>query len=187
MVREVESASGRVVGIKDAASDAGLVSGTSPGDRSGETATTLILVGLILQAIEVFVLLVIGLFLLIVPLLGLIFLVLAFFGIIWLILVYVYSYERAKEGYCSGAKTPTLVFGILSLLSVGFISGILYIIAYAKLGDAEAEGRRPVPAWGAPPIWGAPPMPPGGKFCPACGRPNALGAAFCVGCGGRLP
>ena len=148
--------------------------------QSGETASTLILIGLILQAIEVVVLFGIGLFLLIVPFFGGIVLGLAVIGIIWLILVYLFSYERTASGDYAGARTATLVFGILSLLTIGLISGILYIVAYAKLGDAEADLSQAVPGWGMTPL------PSGTKFCPTCGRPNAPSNGFCPWCGARL-
>jgi len=158
-------------------------------NRSGETACTLILIGLILQGIEVVILLAVGLVFLIVPFLGAVVLGIAVIGIIWLVLVYSFSYQRAVEGDYSGARTPTLVFGILSLLSFGLISGILYIIAYVKLGDAEPRWSPPAPAWGAPPApaWGTAPIPSGTKFCPACGRQSPLSSRFCPGCGGPLP
>ncbi len=166
-------------------------------NRSGETACTLILIGLILQGIEVVILLLIGLVFLIVPFLGAVVLGIAVIGIIWLVLVYSFSYQRAVEGDYGDARTPTLVFGILSLLTFGLISGILYIIAYVKLGDAEPTwsqpaqgwGAPPAPAWGAPPApaWGTAPIPSGSKFCPACGRQSPMSSRFCPGCGGPLP
>jgi len=160
------------------------VQGSIPRNRSGETASTLILIGLILQAVEVLILFGIGALFLIVPFIGVIVLGLGVIALIWVVLVYMFSYERTKEGDYEGARTPTLVFGILSLLTVNLISGILYIIAYVKLGDALSNGVQARPAWGMPPT----PLPPGPgtKFCPACGRPNAPASGFCSGCGARL-
>ena len=110
-----------------------------PHTRSGETASTLILIGLILQGIEVAIFLGIGLLLFVVPIVGVFVLAIGAIGVLWLVLVYGFSYGPTQMGDYSGARTPTLVFGILSLLTLGLISGILYIIAYAKLGDAERE------------------------------------------------
>jgi hypothetical protein len=156
------------------------VYGSAATNQSGETAKTLILIGLILQIIEVVVLLAIGTIFLIVPLLGGIVLVLGGLGIVWLLLVYLYSYVPTGAGDYRSAQTPTLVFAILSLITIGLISGILYIIAYVKLGDALTDAQR----LGAP--GGAPFGFPGTKFCPRCGRPNAPTAGFCAGCGSPL-
>jgi len=171
--------------------------GPRPRTQSGGTASTLILIGFILQVIEVAIFLLIGLVFLIVPILGLIVFALALIGVVWLILVWVYSYKPTIEGNYEDARTPTLVFGILSLLTLGLISGILYIIAFAKLGDAEREATQVMPGWGAPPpftpSYGVPPPPafapppnPGMKFCSYCGRPNAFNATFCQSCGARI-
>ncbi len=174
--------------------------------HSADTAETLILIGLIFQVITVVLLLAVGLLFLIVPFQGGIVIFLAFFGFIWVILVYIFSYARTREGEFDGARTPTLVFGILSLLSVGILSGVLYIIAYVKLGDAidEAEASRtafptaPVygnpfappirpPYMAAPPLATAPPTAPpagaGSRFCWSCGQPTSFPARFCRNCG----
>ena len=118
--------------------------------RSADTAEALILIGLIFQGITLLVLLGVGLYFLIIPILGGLVLFLAFLALIWLILVYVFSYQRTVNGDYEGARTPTLVFGILALITGGFISGILYIVAAVKLGDAadekEARMARPAPS-----------------------------------------
>jgi hypothetical protein len=180
--------------------------------RSAETAGTLILVGLIFQGITVLVLLGVGLVFLIVPLVGGIVLFLAFLALIWLILVYVLSYARTRDGDYERARTPTLVFGILALISGGVVSGILYIVAYVKLGDAadEEEARKvrpysaPVPptyspatsfssfpatAAPLPPATSSPsssPVSSGSNFCPGCGRPASPQSRFCRNCGFRI-
>ncbi|MGD0588914.1 MAG: hypothetical protein ABSA63_09020 [Thermoplasmata archaeon] len=178
--------------------------------HSADTAETLILIGLIFQVITVVLLLSVGLIFLVVPFLGGIVIFFAFLGFIWVILVYVFSYARTREGDYDGARTPTLVFGILSLLSVGILSGVLYIIAYVKLGDAideEEAARNALPTatvYGnpfAPPVrpqyTAAPPLQPplassppsvsptgsGSKFCWSCGQPTAFPARFCRNCG----
>jgi hypothetical protein len=140
----------------------------------------LILIGLVLQFVEVIIFLGIGVFLLTIPIFGAIVLGLAVIGVLWIALVYLLSYKPASDGNYVGARTPTLVFGILSLLTAGIISGILYIVAYAKLGDAERDSSKLRP-WG-----GGPPPSPGSRFCPACGRPSPPLGRFCEGCGSRL-
>lgn len=148
---------------------------------TGRSARILILIGLILQAIEVGVLVFLGLFLFLVPFLGTIVLSFALIGIAWLVLVYLFSYQRVKEGDYTGAKTATLVFAILSILTISLISGILYVVAYGELGTAEREQTGPSLPW-QPPA----PLMTGGKVCPICCRGNALSASFCQGCGFRL-
>jgi hypothetical protein len=163
---------------------------------SGETASTLILIGLIFQAIAVVALLGVGALLSFVPFLGLIVLFIAGIGVVWLFVVYLFSYKPTKAGEYSSARTATLVFGILSILTAALIPGVLYIIAYVKLGDAEREAAQIPPAWGAPPSapsFGVPPPPPparrldsGTKFCSNCGQPNSTSATFCQSCGARI-
>ena len=165
--------------------------------RAAGTAKILILIGLILQAIEVAVFVLIALILVVVPFVGVfLFLPLAAVGILWIILVYFFSYERVDRGDYAGAQTPTLVFGILSLITFNLISGILYIVAYVEIGSAEREvatARGGYP--GVPPTWGAPPpssFSPGAagappKYCPSCGRPNPAVSRFCQGCGAAFP
>lgn len=157
------------------------------GSSSGDTAGTLVLVGLVLQIVEVVVLFALGLVFLIVPILGGLALALAVVGIVWVLLVYALSYQRIRVGDYRGAETPTLVFAILALLTGSLVSGILYIVAYAKLGDAQRETR------GAQLPWGAPAAPyasyaarPGERPCSLCGQLAPSGAAFCAGCGSRL-
>ncbi len=81
-------------------------------------------------------------------------------ALVFLYLAYEYSYLRIQRGEYIGAQTPTLVIGIVSLF-FGLIPGILYLIAYAKLGDALREQMMP-PTWYpyAPPAVPLPPPPP---------------------------
>lgn len=162
--------------------------------RAAGTAKVLILIGLALQVIEVAVLVALGLVLLIAPLLTLLFLPLAAIGVLWVVLVYLFSYRRVAEGDYAGASTPTLVFAILSLLTVNLVSGVLYIVAYVEISRAQDElraraypapGYPPAPAWGPPPM--ASPAPgPGVVYCRYCGRANAPTMRFCGGCGAPL-
>jgi len=159
--------------------------GSSP---SGDTARTLILVGLIIDVIGVVALFGIGFFLLIVPpLAGLLF-GLAVIGLLWIFLVYLFSYQRVREGDYEGARTPTLVFAILSLITIALIPGILFLIAYVKLGDAIREEPNVAAAWGTAPAAPVPSSPSaaGGKFCAHCGRANPATGLYCQGCGAPL-
>lgn len=159
-------------------------------NRSGDTARTLILIGLILDVIGEAILLLVGVFFLIVPLLGAIVLGIALIGFVWVALVYVFSYERVRNGDYEGARTPTLVFAILSLITLALIPGILFLIGYVKLGDALREATPAAPAWGSPappsvPIPAAP-LAGGMRYCAHCGRANPGGTAYCTGCGAPL-
>jgi hypothetical protein len=185
--------------------------GSSPFARpvppSASTAKTLILIGLILQGIFVALFLLIGLAALaFAPFtfgLSSILLAFALVGAAILFLAYEFTYKRVAEGNYAGARTPTLVWGILSLLFLGIISGILYIVAYAKLGDAIGEAQAPLsyaygtPAYatftGYPAPAGAlpapalnPPFSPAGALCPRCGRPATFippySRYYCYGC-----
>ncbi len=155
--------------------------------RSGSTAKTLILIGLILQIIEVVVfLLFVAFVLLAVPLLGFLLGILGLVGLLWVVLVYIYSYLPTSRGDYPAARTPTLVFAILSLLTLSIISGILYLIGYVKLGDAEDElYSRTTLAWSPAPTPPPPPSP-GGRFCPRCGRSAPAASAYCPACGSPL-
>ncbi|MGD0718498.1 MAG: DUF973 family protein [Thermoplasmata archaeon] len=174
--------------------------GASPqSTQSGQTAKTLILIGLILQAIGVLVLLGIG-FVLLLFIVGVVFLAFAGLGIVWLVIVYIFSYSPTRDANYEGARTPTLVIAILSFLTLGILAGILYIIAYVKLGDAVNEQRTSsamppsgatpqyvpptVPAY-QPPVPTAQPLPPA-RFCSACGAPTNASHSFCPSCGKPL-
>jgi hypothetical protein len=158
------------------------------GNPAGESARTFILVGLILQFLGALVVLVVGIYITILGahllIFGVIVLVLALVGFLWVALVWTLSYERTRRGEYDLARTPTLVFGILSLLTGGIVSGILYLLAYGKLGDAvgdvgalEAVGFRTSVASE------------GGyrarRTCPRCGFANPPAGLPCPGCGYR--
>lgn len=157
-------------------------------------AKVLILIGLILQIVEVAVLMALGLVLLIAPLLTILFLPLAAIGVVWVVLVYLFSYRRVADGDYAGASSPTLVFAILSLLTINLISGVLYIVAYVEISRAQDELRArayPGPGYPAAPAWTPPPTftpapAPAALYCRYCGRPNPASARFCGGCGGQL-
>lgn len=157
---------------------------------SGETAKLLILIGLILDAIGVAILFLVGAIFVAFPILGGVLLAFAAIGVIWIILVWIFSYERTRAGDYEGARTPTLVFAILSLIILALIPGILWIIAYVKLGDAAREATPVTAAWSTPtPAPPPPPSPaplPSERYCSHCGRSNPPGGAFCQGCGAPL-
>jgi hypothetical protein len=158
---------------------------------SASTAKTLIFVGLILQLIFALLFLFVfgisaailasfGVF----PVVAIFYIAAGVLGFIWLFLIWMFSYKPVREGRYEAAKTPTLVFAILSLISLGIISGILYLIAYIKLGDAVREQQMPPPGYpgGVPmaapsavPAAAAPAPPPvaapAAVMCPRCGKP----------------
>ena len=150
---------------------------SSRSSPSGDTAKTIILIGLIFQAVEAAFVLGLALFLLPFPFLGVAVLAIAVVGILWLFLVYAFSYRPTTRRAYSEARTPTLLFGILALVSFSIIPGILYLVAWAKLGDAENElARMPRPT-----------LPPAeSRYCPACGRANSMARSTCEDCGGQL-
>jgi hypothetical protein len=168
---------------------------------SGGTAETLILIGLILQAIitlwgivSIFVLSSFTFFAfggLLLLAIGVPYALLALF---FLYAAYEWVYRRTKATNYEGARTWTLVLGILGLPFGYLIVGILYIIAYVKLGDAINEQRQMAmtPPGGMAPMAAAPvytsapvavpaapgaPMPPAAAApgpaptCPRCGQP----------------
>jgi hypothetical protein len=173
---------------------------------SASTAKTLILVGLILELIfallflfafglsAIFFASVTGVF----PVFAIIYIAFGVLGFIWLALIWLFSYKPVREGRYEAAKTPTLVFAILSLVTLSIISGVLYLIAYIKLGDAIREQQMPPQGYpGAAPMmaptmpYGTAPMQPAqppmqsmaptppasgtgatsGVICPKCGKP----------------
>lgn len=169
---------------------------------SGSTAKTLILVGLILQMIFVLIFFGIGIPLLafaaLFPLLAVIYVAFGVLGIVWLILIWMFSYQPVREGRYEAAKTPTLVFAILSLVTLGIISGILYLIAFIKLGDAIREAQMPPQGYPGAPIapsmpYAAQPMAPMAPAAPYAAQPMAPmapaaapvapGAVMCPKCG----
>ncbi len=170
---------------------------------SGSTAKTLILVGLILQAVFVLVGLVYGgLIAIAFPFVGIVYLVLAFIGVVWLILVWLFSYKPVREGRYQAARTWTLIVAILSIITVwGILPGILYLIGYIKLGDAVREQQMPPPGfpggapmmapaspYGVPPAAPMQPQPaPGMQPAPVAAPPPAAPAApapvICPKCG----
>jgi len=173
---------------------------------SGDTARTLILIGLVLQFLAVVVLFLVGLaavsFL---GAIGGVLLAFAFLGLVWGVLVYIYSYSPVNEGSYEDARTPTLVIGILSLLFGGVLPGILYLIAWVKIRDAiEEEETAPFPEHPVyPPTGGytyptvaapapSPPLASAGapatpaRFCSTCGAAAMPGAKFCRGCGAAI-
>jgi hypothetical protein len=160
---------------------------------SGETATTLILVGLIVDVVFEAILIVLGAAVVRGPFGGVVLLALAGIGLLWVVLIYLFSYVRVRRAEYEDARPPTLVFAILSLITLALIPGILFLIAYVKLGDAVREQPATAShAWGAP----APPVPPlplasavavpATRYCSYCGRADTSGGQYCTGCGAPL-
>ncbi|MFZ0829767.1 MAG: hypothetical protein WCB18_09835 [Thermoplasmata archaeon] len=122
------------------------------------------------------------------PIFALVWVAFGLIGFVFLFLIWTMCYKPVKEGRYEAAKTPTLIFAILSFVTGSFISGILYIVAYIKLGDAVREQQMPPQGYpGSAPMM-APGMPYGGQpmqpmqpmapapapaavMCPKCGKP----------------
>lgn len=174
-----------------------------PVRRSFESARTLTLVAIILYGIFA------GIFLLLAgataALIGAaagIFLFFAFLPLLFLFLTYAYVYRPLKWGDLShDPRAAALVLGILSILLAGVISGILLIVAYAKMSNGYTAMASPQ-TWSAPPTRSPPPpvrapdlgaseSPAAGeggiRYCPSCGAGVETGSRFCVNCGARLP
>jgi hypothetical protein len=146
-------------------------------NRSGKTARILIVVGLLLQTVQVAGWFVAGA----ISSGGLLppwfLFALGGVGLVWLVLVYALAYRPARLGDFSKARTPTLVFAVLSLATLEILSGLLYIFAYEDLGKAQAPS--PLTSAFADPR----PLSSGSKVCPACHQANPLSTTFCQACG----
>ncbi|MDE1822670.1 MAG: zinc ribbon domain-containing protein [Euryarchaeota archaeon] len=104
---------------------------------------------------------------------------------------YTSSYLRIKKGDLEGAKTPTLVLGVVGLFLM-LVPGILYLIAFFKLDSAlelerwnaalAASVRTTPQATMNAPYW----VGMATVTCATCHSASPLGYAFCPRCGGRL-
>jgi hypothetical protein len=72
-------------------------------------------------------------------------------GLLWLLLDYFLVYRKLAEERVKEAETPSLVLGILQLLFGGIIPGILLIIAYVKIKDSASNRRGPAQVFVQPP------------------------------------
>ncbi|HEV2317065.1 MAG TPA: hypothetical protein VGV89_05775 [Thermoplasmata archaeon] len=164
---------------------------------SGGTAETLILIALILQAIFTlavaaeflflgsFLFFAFGPFAAIAVVFGALVLL---FGLFFLYAGFEWSYRRTKSGDYDGARTWTIILGILGIFFGGIIVGILYIIGYVKLGDASNEQRQAAaPGWAPAPMPSAAPLTPApgvappspvAPTCPKCGQPGTWVAQY---------
>lgn len=136
------------------------------------------------------------------PILGLLFLAFGLVGFVLLFLVYTFSYRRTREGEYDEARDPTLIFAVLSMLTVFHIlPGFVYLIGWFKLEDAQREQQMPMMAYsgygyassphvaggpggfspgaapGPPLDYGAPAIP-SAPICPTCGRPTTFIAQY---------
>jgi amino acid transporter len=182
---------------------------------SAGTAETLVLIAFIFQAIAALLFLIpFGIFALLAAaasifggiaiIFAAIFIAFGALDILFLYIGYAYVYRNTKEGKYEEARSPALVLGILGIIFGFLITGILYLVAYSKLGDAVNESRQPfygypmqgyypgtAPGFAAPqaplapglapgtPVPGAQPMTaPVGPACPRCGRPTVYVAQY---------
>ena len=181
---------------------------------SASTAETLILIAFIFQAIVSIIFLIpLGVVALIAAtgvvffgfgfIFAIIYIALGAVDVLLLYVGYAYSYSATRNGQYEAARSPTLVLGILGLFLGFIIVGVLYLVAYVKLGDAVNEMRQPVygypgpgyypgpvpgaaPGYAPPqtPLQGSNPTSPGaaavptGPACPRCGRPSVWVAQY---------
>lgn len=101
-------------------------------DSDLETARTLALVAVILNLVA-FVFAVFTI-------------IFAIFPLIWLLLDYFLIYKPLTEGNAAGAEGPSLALGIIQIIFLDIISGILLLITYVKIRDAQ---RNEVPSLSA--------------------------------------
>lgn len=66
-------------------------------------------------------------------------------GLLWLLLDYYLVYRRLLEERVHDAEAPSLALGILQIVLGGVVPGILLIIAYIKIRDSEARMMRARP------------------------------------------
>lgn len=120
-------------------------------DSDAESAKTLTLVAIILQAIFLFVgiAIVIGVLAFAftsstsgIPgmgaqaLVGIIFGAIFLVGILWIVLDYVFIYAPLSRGEVARTEGPALALSIIQLVFGGIITGILLIIAWVKIKDS---------------------------------------------------
>lgn len=101
-----------------------------------------------------------------------------------LVFGYLFSYRRIEKGDYIAAQTPTLVLGILEVITLNLISGVLYLIGYVKLGDAIRAQQATAAGYGPPAVTA-----PSASLiaCKGCGRVFPFGSfAFCPNCGQKL-
>jgi len=149
----------------------------SAGSPALRTACNLVLLGLILQAIQVGVFLAVGFlpFGSAAPRLG--WVALGAIGAVWVLLVTRFSFATLRGGEYQAARRPTFVFALLSILTIGVFSGLCYILAYHEIGQIPKESL-PAPS-SATPL----PRATGEKVCPICGTASPPGAKHCGRCG----
>ncbi len=145
-----------------------------PISPAADTARVLVLIGIVLEAIFVFIFLGLGaLFLLVSAVLGGFLLVAGVIGLLILYLVYAFTYVRIRDGNYAGARTTALIWAILALVTLSIITAILFFVAYYKLGQAVRESQ-PYPYSGG---YGTPGYPP----------VNFPGAPVAAGASGTIP
>ncbi len=116
-----------------------------------------------------------------------VFLGLGFASFVMLIIVYTTVQEPLKRGDVVRAASPALVLGILSLLFTNLISGILLLIAYARISRAEALIQA-APAGRPETGEGSALAPAGGfRYCPSCRAPLLPPYQYCTNCGHQIP
>ncbi|MCI4326462.1 MAG: hypothetical protein L3K16_02325 [Thermoplasmata archaeon] len=197
----------------------GPAGGYRPAPPSQGTAKTLLLVAFVLQLLLSLIYIVVGLLGIVA---GSLFLFVGSFGvailalsaiatiapILVLYVAYRYAYAPTRDGNFAAARGPTLLLGIVGIFFGVILVGLLYLLAYWKIGQAQAESGpqggwagAPTPAFAyAPsPVYGRPGSPTTGgvayapgpsaslpSTCPRCGRMATYipqyGRSYCYAC-----
>ncbi len=120
-------------------------------DPDAQTARTLTLVAIILQAVFIaFGILVAFVFFAPLGRVPSFFFGILFFGIVtgafllgvlWTVLDYVLIYDRLRRGEVAQSESSALILGILQLVLGGLIPGLLLIIAWVKIRDSLRTAR----------------------------------------------
>lgn len=146
-------------------------------NQPARTARILIVVGLLLQTVQVAAWFVAAATSLGGGLPPWVFFTLGAGGASLLVLVYLLAYRPARIGEFEKARIPTLAFAVLSIVSLEILSGLLYLFAYWDLGKAQSPGPF------SPAQVDPRPLATEAKICPACHRANPLSTTFCQACG----
>ncbi len=87
--------------------------------------------------------------------------------------------QDIEAGRYAKAQSPALVLGILGIF-VNLISGIFFLLAYMKLGNAIQYAKAPPPTYAAAGVGTT------GRYCMECGRAVLVDAKYCQHCGKPL-
>ncbi len=143
-----------------------------------DTARHLVLAGIVVALAQSVLLIALNATLAVLPFFRPLLFAFAAASVVWAGLLYALAYRPLTGATPARAKTPTLVFAVLSIVTIGVLSGILLLLAYHTMDTAEVEARRP-----ALPPRPAPALRSAVWTCVACGAANPAPNPRCRGCG----